>query len=155
MKIQPNALLSRFERLILRTLDFGFYGAALYYLWHRAWVLGVLILLLSFGTGAIGQSLPHRKQETYSELAAGATLASGPQGEISNEDSLSLGSALFKTSTLLCVTLAFILGHEGLRWFWILLVLIALWPLSFAAFLTLTVGPIRIVQNMKRHHRLY
>jgi hypothetical protein len=155
MKAQPHLLLSRFERLILRPLNFAFYGVALYYFWHRAWLLGVLTLFLSLGTGAIGQNLPHRKHETTSELATGTIFASEFQGEISNEDSLSLGKALFKTSTLLCVTMAIILGHEGWRWFWILPTLIAVWPLSFAAFLTLTVGPIKIVQNMRHLHRLY
>jgi hypothetical protein len=136
-------------------LDFAFYGVALYYLWHHAWLLGAVILLLSFGVGAIGQSLPHRKHETTSELAAGTTFGNEFQGEISDEDSNALGRALFKTCTLVSVTAAVILGHESWRWYWILLTLAIGWPISLAAFLTLTVGPIDIVQNVRREHRLY
>jgi hypothetical protein len=155
MKSQPHALLSKFERRILRTLDFAFYGAALYYLWHRAWLFGALILLLSLGVGVIGQGLPHRKHETLSELATGKTFPGAFEGEISNEDSLALGIASFKTCTLISVTAAIIFAHEHWRWYWNLLTLAALWPTSFAGFLILTVGPISIVQNMRRYHRLY
>jgi hypothetical protein len=151
----PHVLLSRFERRILRTLAFAYYGAALYYFWHRAWLFGALIFFLSFGVGAIGQSLPHRKHETTSELASGTTLAGEFHGEISNEDSYGLGKAIFKTCALLYVTAWQVLWHGNWKWYSILLMLAAFWPLSFAAFLIVTVGPIDIVRNARTQHRLY
>jgi hypothetical protein len=155
MRAQPHTLIASFERRILRTLDFAFYAAALYYFWHRSWMFGIAILILSLGVGMIGQGLPHRKHETRSELATGNILAGGSEDEISEEDSSSLGRSLFKTCTLVCLTVAIILGHEGWRWYWIFLTVAAGWPISFCSFLALTVGPIRIVQNMRSMHRLY
>lgn len=154
MKSQPHALLSRFERRVLRPLDFVFYGAAAYYLWHRAWLFGVLMLLLSLVVGVIGQGLPHRKHETVAELAAGTTFAGGYEGELSAEDSYALSKALFKTCTLIIVTAATIFAHEHWRWYWNLLTVAALWPTSFTGFLILTVGPIRMVQMMRRNQRV-
>lgn len=155
MKSQPHILLSSFEQRILRPLDFVFCGVALYYFWHHSWLLGAVILLLSLGTGAIGQGLPHRKHETTSELTTGTIFAGEFQGEISDEDSNALGRALFKACTLVSMTAALILGHESWKWYWILLASIAFWPMSLLAFLILTVGPINIVQNIRQKRRLY
>lgn len=155
MRTRPHILIADFERRVLRPLDFAYYGFALYYLWHRAWLVGVVLLLLSLGTGAIGQALPHRKRETRAELAMGTILPPEIEGEISDEDSNALGRALFKTCTLVCLTGAIILGHESWRWYWIFLTMVFAWPVSLFGFLAVTVGPIRIVQNFRRMHRLY
>jgi hypothetical protein len=45
MKSQPHYLVSRYERIILRPLDFLYYAIALYFFWHRAWLFGLVIVL--------------------------------------------------------------------------------------------------------------
>jgi len=155
MKSQPHIFLGRFERRILRSLDIAFYAVALYYFWHHAWVLGIAILILSLGVGAIGKRLPHRKHETRSEIRTGTTFAGDFQGEITDDDSCALGRAFFKTCTLISVTTLIVLWHENLRWYWIILAVIAVWPVLHVIFYSLTVGPLKIVQNIRRMHRLY
>ena len=155
MKSRPHIFLRRFERRILRPLDFAFYAAALYYLWHHAWFLGIAVLILSLGVGAIGRGLPHRRHETPSEITTGTTFASEFQGEISDDDSCALGRAFFKTCTLASVTAVIVLWHENLRWYWILLAIIAVWPILHVIFLSLTIGLLKVVQNVRRTHRLY
>jgi hypothetical protein len=121
MKAQPHTTVYRFERLILRPLDFLFYAVALYYLWHwhHAWALGLVVLVLSLGVGAIGAGLPHRKGETTPELVSdGLEPYGGPfEGDITLEDARGLGRAVVLLGMLVSLTSFIILFHEGAKWF--------------------------------------
>jgi hypothetical protein len=153
MSSQPHIVIANFERRILRPLNFAYYAVALYYFWHHAWVLGIAILILSFGVGGIGQGLPHRKHETVSELAGGAIFAGGSEGELSLEDGRALSAACLGTFMLVDLTALVILWHEGWRWYWILLALVATWPLFLVGFLFLVMGPLNILRVYWRGRR--
>jgi hypothetical protein len=153
VKSQPHILIANFERRVLRPLNFTYCAVALYYLWHRAWILGIAIFVLSLAVGAIGQGLPHRKHETLSELAGGSTFADGFAGELSLDDGGALSRACVYTILLLNVTASIILWHEGWRWYWILLALVVAWPLLLIAFMSLAAGPLDILRVWWRKRR--
>jgi hypothetical protein len=153
MRSQPHIHIANFERRILWPLNFAYCAVALHYLWHHAWVLGIAIFVLSLGVGAIGQGLPHRKHETLSELARGAILAGGPEGDLSLEDGRALSGACLGTIILVDLTTLIILWHEGWRWYWILLALAAIWPLFLVVFLSLAIGPLNILRVFWRRRR--
>jgi hypothetical protein len=120
MNVQPSVPIRRFELLILRPLGIAYLVAIIVCLVKTAWILSVVMLVCQILTGVIGQSLPHRKGQTFSELASGKTLPT-KDGEISHDDFFALAKAI--------ISLAFIIGLSGfaigwtigLHWYWILL----------------------------------
>lgn len=153
MRSRPHILIANFERRILRPLYFAYCAVALYYLWRHAWALGIAILILSLMVGGIGQGLPHRKHETLSELARGTISGGGIEGELSLEDGRALSAACLATFILVDLTTLIILLHEGWRWYWILLALVATWPLFLVVFLLLVTGPLSILRVFSRGQR--
>ena len=153
VKSQPHIVIANFERRVLRPLYFAYFAVALYYLWHRAWVLGIAIFVLSLAVGAIGQGLPHRKHETLSELSGGTTFAGGFEGELSLDDGGALSRACVWTIVLVSVTAPIILWHEGWRWYWILLAFVIAWPLLLIGFVSLAAGPLNILRVLWRRRR--
>jgi hypothetical protein len=151
MRSQPHYLVSRYERLILSPLSFLFYLPALYFFWHRAWILGAVILVLSFGVGGVAQALPHRKHETIAELAESRLkpFAGGFDGEITNEDARALGSAFVKTCLLINITLLLILLHFKVRWYWVFTALVALWPLFVVSSMLVIIGPGKVFDLLR------
>ena len=142
MKSQPHYLVSRYERLILRPLDFLYYALALYFFWHRAWLFGAGIILLSFVIGAIGQGLPHRKHETPAEMAEGLQPFAGEfEGDISLGEASGVGKAVFLTSLLITFTGFIVAWHQGLRWYWLLLTVIFIGPLFALCSTLIAIGP--------------
>jgi len=121
VKRRPATALRRFEVLILRPLNLVFLAAAVVCLLKAAWVLAVAMFVCCFFVGVIGQSLPHRKQETISELASGGTLPAHDEG-LSHEDAFVLAKTIQRTALLVGFAASLIAWKTGLRWYWILLV---------------------------------
>ena len=120
MKEQPARAIRRFEVLMLRPLNVVLPVAAGVCLVKTAWILALVMAVGWFAVGAIGQSLPHRKKETFSELTSGKTLPAN-DGELSYDDAFALAKAIQRLAFLIgLVGLA--LGWKiGLRWYWALL----------------------------------
>jgi hypothetical protein len=155
VKAQPHSTVYRFERLILRPLDFLFYAVALYYLWHwhHAWAPGLVILVLSLGVGAIGQGLPHRKHETTSEMVSdGLEPYGGPfEGDITLEEARGLGRAAVLVGMLVGLTSFIILFHEGAKWFVAPLGAVAIGLLFCIGSSIVALGPNKIAPMLKRN----
>jgi chromate transport protein ChrA len=120
MKEQPARAIRRFEVLILRPLNIAFLVALIVCIVKTAWTLAVVIFVCSFLIGIIGQSLPHRKKQTFSELANGKTLPAS-DGELSDDDAFALGKAIQRLSFLIGLAGLTIGWKIGLHWYWALL----------------------------------
>jgi hypothetical protein len=131
----------RFE-IVIVALDVCFCLLVLFYLWHRAWIVAVVMLVFAVLIGVIGQALPHRKHQTGNELAQGGPL-DVCDGRLSSGDARGLGTAAFKTAALLAVA-TFVVGlHSGWRWFW------AVVAAAFS-YLILLVGVLQLISIPKK-----
>jgi hypothetical protein len=155
VKAQPHSTVYRFERLILRPLDFLFYAVVLYYLlhWHHAWALGLVVLVLSLGVGAIGQGLPHRKHETTSEMVnSGLKAYGGPfERDMTLEEARGLGRAVVLAGMLVGLTSFIILFHEGAKWFVAPLGAVAIGLLLCISSSIVALGPNKLAPMLKRN----
>jgi hypothetical protein len=116
----------RFELLILRPLDVCLIVGAVISLFHREWVFGSFLLIVGFLIGAIGQGLPHHRQETAKELAEGRptpleVFRDAPEGESSErldpDDGHAMASASIKTSVVLALIVAVVFLHFDYKWY--------------------------------------
>lgn len=121
MKEQPARAIRRFEVLILQPLSIAFPFAAGACLVKTAWTLAVVMVVCWFVVGAIGQSLPHHKEQTFSGLASGKTLPAQDQ-KLSPDDSYALARAAMQTAALLGTVAFFIAWKNGLRGWWVFLI---------------------------------
>lgn len=85
-----------------------------------AWILTLVMAVGWFAVGAIGQSLPHRKKETFSELTSGKTLPANDD-ELSDDDAFALAKAIQRLAILIGLVGLAIGWKIGLRWYWALL----------------------------------
>jgi hypothetical protein len=109
----------RFEVLILRPLNIAFLVATIVCLIKTAWTLAFIMLACSFFTGTIGQSLPHRKKQTFSELTSGKAMPAS-DSEISPDDAYALAKATQRLAFLIG-SAGFAIGWKiGLHWYWFL-----------------------------------
>jgi hypothetical protein len=122
MKEQPARAIRRFEVLILRPLSIALPVAVVVCLVKTAWVLAVVMVVCWFVVGAIGQSLPHRRKETFSELASGEVLPLQDE-RLSSSDSRALARASMQTGALLAIVAVLIAWKNGLHGWLIYLVL--------------------------------
>ena len=120
MSERPAIPMRRFEVLMLRPLNVVLPVAAGVCLVKTAWILAVVMAVGCFAVGAIGQSLPHRKKQTFSELASGKTLPAS-DGELSDDDSFALAKAILRLAFLIGLVALPVGWKIGLRWYWILL----------------------------------
>lgn len=134
-------LLKRFERLVLIPLDFAIGICAVLQFIRGNWIVGVVLLLLYFFVGIIGQSL--HKDLTTAQLAKGEHLIDREEAN-ANEETLSpldanlLGKALIQTTVLLLLMFIFSAIGSGLSLWVILLVsigIIFLAPLLISIFI--------------------
>jgi hypothetical protein len=121
MEEQPARAVRRFEVLILRPLNIAFPFAVGVCLVKTAWTLAVVMVICWFAFGAIGQSLPHRKKQTFSELASGKTLPA-QDGRPSPDDSYALARAAMQTAALLGAVAFSIAWKNGSRGWWAFLI---------------------------------
>jgi hypothetical protein len=106
---------ARLERFFLMPLVFLFPALAIYYLFHAAWLLAVLLLVASFCVGLVGQSL--HKDKSYDELKQGGLTAETnvlpSTKELSSEESRTLARPMLFGSWLCAITLGALLVHHG------------------------------------------
>src|ERR1700678_135084 len=100
MEQQPAKAIRRFELLILRPLSIALPVAVIVCLIKTAWILAVVMIACWFVVGAIGQSLPHRKNETFSELTSGEALPVQDEGPSPN-DSYAIARASIQIAAVL------------------------------------------------------
>ena len=130
MPITVHRTVRRFE-MFLFTLDVCFLLLAVLYLWHKAWLVGISMLVFSFLAGMIGQGLPHRKQQTGEEMASGIPLPIS-DGRLEIADSRGLGKAAFLTAVIAGLAALIITWHHGSRWYWTILMAIGAYFLILA-----------------------
>ena len=111
--------IARLERFFLTPLVFVFPVFALFYLFQRAWLIGVFMVFASFCIGLIGQSL--HKDKSYEELKRGGLTSEEnvlpPSRKISHSESLSLARPMLFASWVCAIALGFLLSHHGYPWF--------------------------------------
>ena len=110
----------RFELFFLKPLSALLPVLAGFYFFQRAWVAGIVTLALWFVVGAIGQALPHRKQQSIAELSKAAA-ATFHGGDILHDEALVLGRAVSRTAYTVMALVILITWHQGVRWYWIIL----------------------------------
>jgi hypothetical protein len=120
VKERPAKAQRRFEVLILRPLSIAFPVAAVVCLMKTAWVLAAAMLACWLIVGVIGQSLPHRKQDTFSELAGGSPLPAHDE-VLSHGEAYALAKAIMGTAVVVAFVALLIAWKMGLRWYWVLL----------------------------------
>jgi hypothetical protein len=119
-----------FEVLILRPLNIGFLILAVISLLKAAWIVGIAMAICWFFIGLTGQALPHRRPETFSELVSGSTPPS--HDALSHEESFGLAKATIRAGAVVGFA-AFVLGWKsGMRWYWLLLCVLASYAVTFA-----------------------
>jgi hypothetical protein len=110
---------ARLERFFLTPLVFVLPALALFYLFQRAWLIGVFMVVASFCIGLIGQSL--HKDKSYEELKRGGLTSEEnvlpPSREISHDESLSLARPMLFASWICAIALGILLSHHGCPWF--------------------------------------
>jgi hypothetical protein len=109
---------AKFDWFILKPLDIAGFVVSVVYLVHSAWLVGLLLLLLTFAIGMVASGL-HRTTST-ADLAAGhprARLAFRREVEpLGADESNRIAKATMRLAGLLgCATLVLSL-HHGLRW---------------------------------------
>ncbi len=129
-KAVAHRTVRRFE-ILLFSLNACFALLLVFYLWHRAWLLAFLMVVLWFISGAIGQALPHRKRQTGAELASGEPVAI-TDSDLSDEDAFGLAKAIQRTAVMVGVAAFFIAWHDW-RWYVGLLAAVAAYVLLFAS----------------------
>jgi hypothetical protein len=106
---------ARIERLFLTPLVFIFPAAALLYLLRGAWFIALFLILMSFGVGAIGQSL--HKDKTYDQLKSGGLTDEEnvlpPQKQISDEEARVLARSILFSSFVCSIVTGVLLSHHG------------------------------------------
>ena len=122
MEEQPVRAIRRFEVLILRPLGIVLPVVVVVCLIKTAWILTVVMIVCWFVVGAIGQSLPHRKKETFSELASGKALPVQDE-TLSPNDSHALAGTSMQIAAVLAVLAVSIAWRNGLRGWLVFLVL--------------------------------
>ena len=129
MSVAAHWAVRRFE-MFLRTLSLSSLLLAGLFFWHRAWLVGFSMIMFWFFVGAVGQALPHRKQQTVKELASGIP-PTIDDGELSNEDSSSLAKAMYRTAMIVGFAAVVIAWHESYRWYGIIPIAIGAYCFSF------------------------
>ncbi|SRR6266404_2878177 len=116
----------RFELLILRPLDVCLIVGAVISLFHKEWIFGLFLLVVGFVIGAIGQGLPHHRQDTAKELAEGRPAPSDvfrdapegqPSGRLDPDEGHAMASASIKTSAVLALIVAVTFVHFDYKWY--------------------------------------
>lgn len=120
MTQRPSRPTRFFETIILRPLSIVFLALAVASLLKTAWVLGIAMAICWFLIGAIGQSLPHRKAQPFSELAGGSTSPSHDQ-VLSDEESFVLAKAVMRVGAVVGFAALALAWGGGLRWYWVLI----------------------------------
>lgn len=120
MRERPAGAIRRFEVVMLRPLNLVLPVAVVVCLLKTAWVLAVIMAGTWFAVGAIGQSLPHRKKETVSELANRRTLPAD-EGRLSHDDAYAMAKAIQRLTFVVGLGALAIGWKIGLRWYWTLL----------------------------------
>jgi hypothetical protein len=117
---RPSRPTRLFETIILRPLSIVFLALAGVSLLKTAWVLGIAMAICWLLVGAIGQSLPHRKTQAFSELAGGST--SPPHDQVlSNEESFALAKAVMRAGAVVGFAALALAWEGGLRWYLVLI----------------------------------
>lgn len=70
MKLRTNKL-KIFEAYVLRILSVQFILTALIYLYFKQWLIGAIVIIISFLFGAIGQGLKNNRIKNIKNLAQG------------------------------------------------------------------------------------
>jgi len=116
---KKHVLLTAYDDWFLRPLDIGLIVVALVYLYHRAWLLGLFLLLFGGNLGLVGQAL--NKEKSVGELAHKSHwlrmeefIARGRE-KMEPTDGISLGKAIVGTWALLALSSSLIAFHQGMR----------------------------------------
>lgn len=141
MAIGVHRGVRRFE-LSLFGLGVCFAVLAAVYLWHKAWLVGISMLTCWFLTSVIGQALPHRKQQTGSELASGIPPVTY-DGELSSNDAFGLAKAGQGASLLTAVAALIIAWHHGCHWYTSILTAIGAYLVFFFVVTLFSLKPSR------------
>jgi hypothetical protein len=121
-----NLWIKRFELLILRPLDLCLIIAAVVSLFHRDWTFGLFLFFVGFLVGAIGQGLPHHRQQKFKELRRGwpnpsEVFRDAPEGqppeEIAPSESYQIAVACLKTTFVLALVITVTLTHFDYGWY--------------------------------------
>ena len=120
MKVQPSRTIRLFEVFFLRPLNIVLLLLAVVFLAETAWILTVAMALCCLFVGAIGQALPHRKAQTFSELARGSAV-SPHDDELSNENSFALAKATMRIAIVVGFAVFVLAWRSRLGWYWVLL----------------------------------
>lgn len=116
---RKHVLLAAYDDWFLRPLDIGLIVVALVYLYHRAWLLGLFLLLFGGNLGLVGQAL--NKEKSFGELAHKrhwlrmAEFIAWAREKLEPDDSIILGKAVIGTSALLALSSGLIAIHQGMR----------------------------------------
>jgi len=111
-----------FEAYVLRILSIQFTLLGILYLYYKQWWTGIIIILISFLFGTIGQGLKHNKQRSAINLAKGQDwnfLEEDNDEELmlTPEESYLIGKPIIYTCFIVIITSLIIYFHQGLRWY--------------------------------------
>ena len=126
MKLRTNKL-KIFEAYVLRIFSVQFILTGLIYLYYKQWLIGAIVIIISFLFGAVGQGLKHNKIKNIKELAQGQKwniLEVGETDDMTREEAQLIGKPFLYTWCVLFVTLVIVFFHHDFAWYVVL-------PLSF------------------------
>jgi hypothetical protein len=100
MKTRTNKL-KIFEAYVLRILSIQFILTGVLYLFYQQWWTGIMVIIVSFLFGTIGQGLKHNKQRNAKDLNKGQDWnieeASDEEGLTDEEEGHLIGRPFFFT----------------------------------------------------------
>jgi hypothetical protein len=126
MRLRTNKI-KIFEAYVLRILSVQFILAGVIYFYYKQWWAGIVLIVMSFLFGAIGQGLKHNRAKSTEELTQGQDwniLEVGEPDNITTEEANLIGKAFLPTWFILFITLTMLLFHHNIVWYAVL-------PLSF------------------------
>lgn len=123
MKIRINKL-KIFEAYVLRILSIQFTLTGISYLIYKQWWIGIIVIIISFLFGTIGQGLKHNRQRSAKDLIKGQDWNITEQGEedgLTTEERHLIARPFFFTCWIVIITSVIILFHHDFRWYTALL----------------------------------
>ena len=109
--------IGRYERFILRPLSILLTVGAIAYFVQKAWGIGVLLVVMWFAVGAVGQALNRAK--SFCELTEGSTpeeCSSFLSPEPTPLEIMRIGRLSLAVFWIVGITVAVLTHHHGLRW---------------------------------------
>jgi membrane protein implicated in regulation of membrane protease activity len=151
MEDAPHIVIRAFERLVLFPLDLCVLVGGVIFLIGKAWLFGAFLLLMSLLLGMVGQSLPHRKEQTAQQLYSENV---GERfGDINHEESKGLAKAVMLSGFLVSVIAAGAALHRELPWYWIVGYFAGAWAVFPLGAILFCLGWARVMEKIHGRER--